>query len=134
MGSPAAQGKLRICPARNCDGQSGFSFLEALVALSAAVLIVSAAGHALSVAFRSEITAGALEEGRRVLWSMAAARYGEFEAPTNFWAARGWTIETRDTETGRGAQVRRWQVVSCAKDSLELLIAFQDPAAIAGRR
>lgn len=106
----------------------GFTFLEALIALTGAALLVAVSARSMATVFRADRVADQLREASLLLQRVAAEQYlgADLEKPGEEWPAN-WRMETGTAETGGTDEPQRWETMRCSTTDLSVLIAFRAP-------
>ena len=117
-----------MTPAPRPCARSGFTFLETVIALAIASLLVTVAAHSLMTVFRADRTADRLLEGSLLLRRVAAHHYrgSDLAQSPDAWPA-GWTLAAETVTSGGGADASNWLMVRCGADALVLEVAFRQP-------
>ncbi|MBP7829270.1 MAG: hypothetical protein KA248_05085 [Kiritimatiellae bacterium] len=111
----------------NSASRGGFTFVEIVVALLVAALLVHVAARSLATVFRADRASARLLEGRLLLRQAAAARYlgAVLEDRPEDWPA-GWSLQSEEILTGAEPDVWRWKVLRCFTEGLALTAAFRE--------
>ncbi len=113
-------------PALPPCARSGFTFLEAIIALAIAALLVAVSARSLTTVFRADRSADRLLESGLLLRRVSTGQYlgSALENTPEAWPA-GWRVETEPVQTGAGAEARHWETARCVSDELSVEIAFR---------
>ncbi|HOW97972.1 MAG TPA: prepilin-type N-terminal cleavage/methylation domain-containing protein [Kiritimatiellia bacterium] len=106
--------------------RAGFTFLEAIIALAVAALLVTVSASSLASVFRADRTAERLFEATLLLRAAAAGEYlgAPLEDLPEAWPA-GWQLQAEQVETGK--EPMRWKVLQVLSDEIALASAFRQP-------
>ena len=108
--------------------RSGFTFLEALIALAIAALLVTVSARSLTMVFRADRSADRLLEGGLLLRRVAAIQYLGAEPDSSLEdLSPGWRVDTEPVQTGTETEPLQWKVARCTSGELSLKIAFRQP-------
>lgn len=107
--------------------RSGFTFLEALIALAVAALLVTVSARSLTMVFRADRSAARLLEAGLLLRRVATSQYLGVDMKALEGAPPGWRVEYENVTTGTGDSQAKWTVARCSSEELTSAIAFRAP-------
>lgn len=105
--------------------RAGFTFVEAIVALLVAALLVNVAARSLATVFQADRSADSFLEAGLLLRRAAAGEYrgAPLEDLPEEWPA-GWNLQPEVIRTGSGDESRQWKLTRCMLGGFSAAIAF----------